>query len=110
MSAARSFSRSAPLSPLDQHSLKSRTTASTIRNPSVGLGKRSSARSEAELIQARGRIAQLELELSKVQWEAKRARIETESAFGVEERTIKVSQELERLHTVSNFRANCSLQ
>ena len=62
--------------------------------------KRSVARREAELIHARGHISQLELELSKTQRAAKRARIESEEGER-ERKTTTVSQELQRLHAVS---------
>lgn len=61
---------------------------------------RSSARREAELIRARGRISQLELELSQTQHATKRARVETSLEDRVT-RTATISQELQRLHTVS---------
>lgn len=62
--------------------------------------KRNSARREAELIRARGRISQLELELSQTQHAAKRARIET-SPSEEDSRATTISQELHRLHAVS---------
>ena len=77
----------------------SHITTSSHWTPS-SLEKRNNARREAELIHARGRIVQLEVEVSELQRAAKRARIEMEE----EEREGKmsgVSQELERLHTVS---------
>ena len=59
---------------------------------------------EAELIQARGRISQLELqlELSKTRQAAKRARTEEDSEEGGERerQTSATSRELQRLHTV----------
>ena len=65
--------------------------------------KRSSARCEAELIQARGRISQLELqlELGKTQQAAKRARRgELEEERESERQSLSTSRELQRLHTV----------
>ena len=62
--------------------------------------KRNIARREAELIHARGRITQLEVEVSDLQRAAKRSRIEMEKEER-EEKMSGVSQELERLHTVS---------
>lgn len=84
-------------------SMRMNTTFSTTRTPGT-VDKRNSARREAELIQARGRISQLELELSKTQHAAKRAR--RESALlppgeGDGEKMTTISQELQRLHAVS---------
>lgn len=62
--------------------------------------RRNNARREAELIHARGRITQLEVEVSELQRAAKRSRIEMEKEER-EGRMSGVSQELERLHTVS---------
>lgn len=67
--------------------------------------RRSSARCEAELIQARGRICQLELELemTKTQHAVKRARTEdssSEEGVNLEKQASSTSQELQRLHTV----------
>ena len=61
---------------------------------------RNSARREAELIYARARISELELELSKTQHAAKRARIESGEREDGEKLTTRVSQELQRLHSV----------
>lgn len=74
--------------------------ASLTHTPSPAR-KRSSAQREAELIYARSRISQLELELSKTQHAAKRARIDTERRDDRERQGTPVSQELQRLHRVS---------
>lgn len=86
--------------PRHTHVTPHNTTFSTSHTPSSA-DKRNSARREAELIQARGRISQLELELSKTQHAAKRARME-ESPLREDNRdTRTISQELQRLHAVS---------
>ena len=77
----------------------SNITSSSTYDTSRAAAKRSSARREAELIHARGRISQLELELSKCQHAAKRARLEA-SQEEEGERSTTTSQELRRLHTV----------
>lgn len=87
--------------PRHPHVTPHNTTFSTTHTPSSA-DKRSSARREAELIQARGRISQLELELTKTQHAAKRARMEEESPLREDDRdTRTISQELQRLHAVS---------
>ena len=84
-----------------QNSSSSHTTFASERTHTPGTAnKRSVARREAELIHARGHISQLELELSKTQRAAKRARIESEEGER-ERKTTTVSQELQRLHAVS---------
>ena len=70
--------------------------------------RRSSARCEAELIQARGRISQLELELemTKTQRAVKRARTdysdEEEGEMSVTQSSA-TSRELQRLHAVRKY-------
>ena len=75
------------------------TTFETTRTPGTAV-KRSSARREAELIHAQGRISQLELELSKCQHAAKRVRMETSQEEEEERKATSTSQELQRLHAV----------
>lgn len=83
---------------LPRHTHVTPHTATTHTPSSVE--RRSSARREAELIRARGRISQLELELSQAQHATKRARVET-SLEDRDTRTATISQELQRLHAVS---------
>ena len=83
--------------PRPTHVTSQHTTFETSPGTAV---KRSSARREAELIHAQGRISQLELELSKCQYAAKRARIETSQEEEEENKATSTSQELQRLHTV----------
>lgn len=68
--------------------------------------KKSNARIAAELIQARGRISQLELqlELTKTHRATKRARVEEDEEEELERHSFTTSQELQRLHTVSRVR------
>ena len=84
------------------------TTSSLTSTASFG-SKRSSARCEAELIHARGRISQLELELemTKTRRAVKRARTDhsdEEEGEMLVTQSSATSQELQRLHAVRKYR------